>query len=95
MHPTAHLASLACLAIAAAPAHAQITTYAIVPSNYATTEGSNATRVSVRIAYDNGHRSDSRVITLPFDEGTEPYAILSWQDALQPATDQPAGIAWR
>ena len=63
--------------------------------NYATTEASNAARVNVHIAYDNGHRSDSQVIILPFDEGTEPYAVLSSQDALQPATDEPAGIAWR
>ena len=38
--------------------------------SYATTEGSNATRVNVRIAYDNGHRSNSEVIILPFDQGS-------------------------
>jgi general secretion pathway protein K len=51
---------------------------------YATTEGSTATRVDVRITYGNGRRSNSEVVILPFDGGTEPYAVLSWDDELAP-----------
>lgn len=63
--------------------------------NYATTEGSNASRVDVRIAYDNGRRSHSEVIILPFDEGNEPYSILSWNDELDPPTHNELGMASR
>jgi general secretion pathway protein K len=63
--------------------------------NYVTTEGSNASRVDVRIAYDNGHRSHSEVIILPFDEGSEPYSILSWDDELQPPAHDKLGMASR
>ena len=63
--------------------------------NYVTTEGSNASRVDVRIAYDNGHRSHSEVIILPFDQGSEPYSILSWDDELQPPAHDELGMASR
>ncbi len=63
--------------------------------SYATTEGSNASRVNVRIAYDNGRRSNSEVIILPFDQGTEPYSILSWHDDLEPPADHGLGIPSR
>jgi len=63
--------------------------------SYATTEGSNATRVTIRIAYDNGRRSNSEVIILPFDEGPEPYAILSWHDELEPSADEGLGVTSR
>jgi general secretion pathway protein K len=62
--------------------------------SYATTEGSNATRVTIRIAYDNGRRSSSEVIILPFEGGTEPYSILSWHDELEP-TDARRAMASR
>jgi len=63
--------------------------------SYATTEGSNVMRVTVRITYDNGRRSNSEVIILPFDGGTEPYSILSWHDELEPSADDRRGIAVR
>jgi len=63
--------------------------------SYVTTEGSNATRVTIRIAYDNGRRSSSEVIILPFDGGTEPYSILSWHDDLAPPADARRGLASR
>jgi general secretion pathway protein K len=50
--------------------------------NYVTTESSNAFRIIVHIAYDNGRQAYSEVVIVPFDEGPEPYAILSWQDEL-------------
>ena len=63
--------------------------------NYATTEGSNATRVKVRIAYNNGRRAHTEVIILPFDGGTEPYSILSWDDELEPPARDELGMASR
>jgi general secretion pathway protein K len=62
--------------------------------SFATTEGSNATRLTIRIAYDDGHRSSSEVVILPFEGGTEPYSILSWHDELEP-TDARRGMASR
>jgi general secretion pathway protein K len=52
--------------------------------NYVTTEGSSTSRVTIQVAYDNGHKASSEVIILPFDNGPDPYAILSWQDELEP-----------
>ena len=63
--------------------------------SYATTEGSNASRVNVRITYDNGRRSHSEVIILPFDQGTEPYSVLAWDDELQPLSHDELGLASR
>lgn len=47
---------------------------------FTTTEGSQALRVNARIAFDNGHRSGAEAVILLFDEGNEPYSVLSWQD---------------
>ncbi len=63
--------------------------------SYATTEGSNATRLTIQIAYDNGHQSRSEVVILPFDGGTDPYAILSWHDELESPADVRRGMASR
>ncbi len=62
---------------------------------YATTEGSNGTRVKVRIVHADGRRSHSEVIILPFDGGSEPYAVLSWNDELEPPTNDGLGVALR
>lgn len=42
-------------------------------------QGSKATRVTVRIAFDNGRRVSAETVILLNDEG-EPYRILSWHD---------------
>jgi general secretion pathway protein K len=47
---------------------------------YATTEGSNAVRIKVRIAFDDGRKEGSEVVILPFDQGDHPFAVLSWRD---------------
>jgi general secretion pathway protein K len=47
---------------------------------YATTEGSRAIRVNVQIAFDNGQQTKSDVVILLFDEGAEPFSVLSWRD---------------
>ena len=46
---------------------------------YITTEGSKAVRINVRIIFDNGHQESSEVVILTFDEGDQPFAVLSWQ----------------
>jgi len=46
---------------------------------FATTEGSNAVRVRVRIAFDDGHKESSEVVILAFDQGDQPFAVLSWR----------------
>ena len=50
---------------------------------YATTEGSRAFRVTVRIAFDNGRNALAEVVILILEGGTEPYAILSWLDGAE------------
>lgn len=47
---------------------------------FATLEGSKAFRVTVRIAFDNGHTENAEVVMLRFEEGEQPFAILSWRD---------------
>ena len=49
---------------------------------YGTTEGSNAVRVRVWIAFDDGHQENSEVVILVFDEGDQPFAVLSWRAEL-------------
>jgi general secretion pathway protein K len=47
---------------------------------YSTTEGSRAYRLQTRIAFDNGGREHAEVVILLFDQGNEPFSILSWRD---------------
>ena len=47
---------------------------------FSTTEGGNAIRVTVKIAFDSGRRANSEVIILVFEAGDKPYAVLSWSD---------------
>jgi general secretion pathway protein K len=47
---------------------------------FTTAIGSRAVRVNVRIAFDNGHRSEAEAVILLFEEGSEPYSVLSWND---------------
>jgi hypothetical protein len=55
---------------------------------YATTESGNVVRIRTRITYDDGHRSSAEVVALTFDDGNEPYSVLSWNDDdLEPLTD--------
>jgi len=49
---------------------------------YATTDGSKALRVHTQLSFGNGHRMSSEVVILVFDNSTEPYSVLSWQDDL-------------
>jgi general secretion pathway protein K len=45
-----------------------------------TTEGGDAARVTVRIAFDNGRRLASEVVILVRARDDEPYHVLSWRD---------------
>jgi general secretion pathway protein K len=54
----------------------------------ATSEGSDAVRVSTRIAFDNGRLTSSEVVILVGDSD-EPYHVLYWQDDVEP-TQTPA-----
>jgi general secretion pathway protein K len=49
---------------------------------FATTEGSRALGVTARIAFDNGRLASSEVVILVFEEGNEPFSVLSWRDDL-------------
>jgi general secretion pathway protein K len=49
---------------------------------YATAEGSKALRVLTQVSFGNGRRTSAEVVILVFDNGNEPYAVLSWQDDL-------------
>jgi general secretion pathway protein K len=49
-----------------------------------TTEGSDAIRVQVRIAFDNGRRAASEAVIL-LGAADEPYHILSWRDDIDAA----------
>jgi general secretion pathway protein K len=62
--------------------------------NFAAAE-TGATRVAVRVDADDGRHFMSTVIILPFEAGTEPYAILSWQDALESSARNQLGMAAR
>ena len=44
----------------------------------AAADGSDAFRVTVRIAFDNGRRSGAETVIL-IDEGSVPYRVLSWR----------------
>lgn len=43
-------------------------------------EGRKATRVAIRIAFDDGRRVNADVVVLILESGAEPYRILSWRD---------------
>jgi len=49
---------------------------------YAGTEASKASRVSVRIAFDDGLQTSSEVVVLVYETGNAPYSVLSWRDQL-------------
>jgi len=67
----------------ATPENGQVLMPLLGPAQgYVTMEASKASRITVRIAFDNGRRTSSEVVILVFEEGTEPYSVLSWRDEL-------------
>ncbi len=54
-------------------------------AQYAVTTGSKATRVTVRVALDNGRKIASEAVVL-IDGRDEPFRVLSWQDDIDAQT---------
>jgi len=46
---------------------------------YATLEGGQTFRVKVR-TFDGGHKESAEVVVLFFDDGDQPYSVLSWRE---------------
>jgi general secretion pathway protein K len=61
-------------------ANAQIVQRLLGSSQYASPQGSSATRVTVGITFDNGRRIGAEAVIMPLDDGDEPYRVLSWHD---------------
>ena len=56
----------------------------------ATLDGSKATRVRVRVAFQNGRMVDASVVILILEDADEPFRVLSWRnDADGPFDDEP------
>jgi general secretion pathway protein K len=63
------------------PQNAQFVLGLLGPAHEAATaEGSKAIRVTARLEFDNGRRVDAEAVILPFQDGDEPFRILSWRD---------------
>ena len=54
----------------------------------ATSEGSNAYRLRINIAFDNGWQTRSEVVIL-LDAADEPFHVLSWRNDFDADPDQP------
>jgi general secretion pathway protein K len=54
----------------------------------ATAEGSNAFRVRISIAFDNGWLTGSEAVIL-LGAADEPYQVLSWRNDVNAGSDQP------
>jgi general secretion pathway protein K len=61
----------------------------------ATAKGSKATRVTVRINFDNGRRLGSEAVILLQNNGGEPYNVLSWRDLDDAPEDASTGLSVR
>jgi general secretion pathway protein K len=61
-------------------ANARIVQGLLGSSQGASNQGSKTTRVTVRVAFDNGRRVGAEAVILLLDDGDEPYRVLSWQD---------------
>jgi general secretion pathway protein K len=65
----------------AGAANGQIVLALLGPSQAsATVEGSKATRVTVRIRFDNGRQVGAEAVILVLDDADEPFRVLSWRD---------------
>jgi general secretion pathway protein K len=54
----------------------------------ATTSGSDAYRVRMRMAFSNGRQKVSEAV-IKLEGANDPYRVLSWQDDIDPATGGP------
>jgi general secretion pathway protein K len=70
----------------AAPGNGQALLSLLGPAQeFATIEGGNASRVTIRVAFDNGRQIASEVVILILEEGDQPFSVLSWRDGLDDA----------
>jgi general secretion pathway protein K len=70
----------------AAPGNGQALLALLGPAQeFATMEGGNASRVTIRVALDNGRQIASEVVILILEEGDQPFSVLSWRDGLDDA----------
>jgi general secretion pathway protein K len=67
----------------ATPGNDQILMPLLGPAQaYATAQGGNTSRITVRIIFDNGSQASSEVVILLSGQGNEPFSVLSWHDDL-------------
>jgi len=59
---------------------------------YATTEASRAIRVNIQIALKNTRQRQFEVVILLYDEGSEPFSILSWRNKPEMGGKIQAGL---
>jgi len=77
-----------------APGNRQALMQWLGPSQrFATIDAGNASRVTVRVAFDNGRRITSEAVILVLAEDSEPFSILSWGDELEEPRGQRTGGA--
>ena len=62
---------------------------------YAGTQASQAARVSVHVAFDDGLQTSAEVVILAYQKGNVPYSVLSWRDQLDSAANHGVGVASR
>jgi general secretion pathway protein K len=61
-------------------ANAQVVQGLLGSAPGASTQPSKSTRVTVRIAFDNGRRVGSEAVILLLDDADAPFRVLSWRD---------------
>ena len=59
---------------------------------YATTEASRAIRVNIQIALKNTRQRQFEVVILLYDEGSEPFSVLSWRNKPEIGRKIQAGL---
>ncbi len=64
----------------AGPQNAELVLGLLGGAQGATAEGSKATRVTVRMGFDNGRRINAEAVILPLEDAGEPFRVLSWRD---------------
>jgi general secretion pathway protein K len=47
---------------------------------FVTVEGGQTFRVKVTVSFESGHNENAEVIIVLFEEGDQPFAVLSWRD---------------
>ena len=65
----------------AAPLNAMALMQLLGPAQaYGTTQAAKASRLTIHVVFDNGHRTACEVVILIFEQDAEPYAVLTRRD---------------